>query len=52
MTVKELKEALAPYDYDINVVIIRDDTEDFEGGAFVVESVFYDEDSDGVVIDA
>ena len=52
MTVKELKEALAPYDDDINVVIVRDDTEDFEGGPFVVESVFYDEDCDGVVIDA
>ena len=51
MTVKELKEALAPYDDDIKVVIYREETEDYEGSPVIVESVFYEEDCDGVVID-
>lgn len=51
MTVKELKEALASYDDNLNVVIFREDTGDYEGGPFVVESVFYDDECDGVVID-
>ena len=51
MTVKELIEALRQYPEDMEVSLMRDDTEDYEGGAFIVESIFYDEEVGTLIID-
>ncbi|MBD5237522.1 MAG: hypothetical protein HDS62_08355 [Bacteroidales bacterium] len=51
MTVKELITELSKYPQDMEVSLMRDDTEDYEGGAFVVESIFYDEEVGTLIID-
>ena len=51
MKVAELIRELSKYPQDMEVSIMRDDTEDFEGGAFVVEEVFYDEEVKSLIID-
>lgn len=52
MTVKELISELSKFPEDMDVSIMRDDTEDFESGAFSVESVLYDEEVKCLIIDA
>ena len=54
MTNKELQELLAQYPDEMEVSIMRDATEDFDGGvaSFVVEDVFYDEEVKSLIIDA
>lgn len=52
MTNKELQELLAQFPDEMEVSIMRDATEDFNGGAFVVEDVFYDEEVKSLIIDA
>lgn len=51
MTVKELKAKLAEYPEDMEVSIYRDATEDYDEGAVIVESVFYDSDCKSLIID-
>lgn len=52
MTVKELREELSKYPDDMEVAIMKDDCEDYEGGAFVVESIMFDDESECLIIDA
>lgn len=51
MTVKELKEKLSEFPDNMVVSIMRDDTEDYEGGAFAVEEVFFDDEVGTLIID-
>lgn len=51
MKVKELIEELQRYDSDLEVSIERDATEDFDGGLYVVESVYFDKEANSLIIE-